>query len=242
MIPRAGSYTPPAGYDAVALAANPFVSALTGSRAMRNRQGVDRSEKVVRFVLNDPSLPNVTLPVPATFASAPGGAVTIRSGGVGLVYRDIGPAADALAAVAAEATPEVTFTGPDAAWAGVTEVMSGKPVTVSNGIAAIARPANTTADQWYAEQWRPAIATRTDGRAMMLVAGAPRGASTSGAQFARLLVAFGARNALQFDNRSSTELFRPRPRDGTCGSAGACITQYGWERDIPLATMLYSHS
>jgi hypothetical protein len=77
---------------------------------------------------------------------------------------------------------------------------------------------------------------------MMLVAGAPTGTSTSGPQFARLLVAFGARNALQFDNRSSTELFRPRPDNGTCTHAGACITQYGWERDIPLATMLYSHS
>lgn len=241
VIARAGAYAPPAGYDAVALAANPFAGSLSGSRSMRNAQGVNRLETVVRFVLNDPSQANVTLPVRATFASSPGGAVTIPGGGVGLVYRDTGPAADALAQVAAAATPEITFTQPDAAWAGVTEVMSGKPVMVTNGVAAVAKPANTTSDQWYAEQWRPAIATRTDGRAMLVVAGAPTGQSTSGSQFARLLVAFGARNALQFDNRSSTELYRPRPSNGTCANAGACITQYGWERDIPLATVLYSH-
>ena len=104
------------------------------------------------------------------------------------------------------------------------------------------KPANTTGDQWYAEQWRPAIATRRDGRAMMLIAGSPSGASTSGAQFARLLVAFDARDALQFDNRSSTELYRRHPSNGSCTHAGNCKTEWGWERDIPAATMLYSHS
>jgi hypothetical protein len=240
VIARSGRYTPPAGYDAVALASNPFTHALTGTTQMRNVHGVDRLEPVIRFVLNDPALPNVTLRVPATFAAAPGGSVTIPSGGVGLVYRDIGTAATAFAAVAAEASPGVTFTQPDAAWADATEVMSGKPVVVTKGVAAVAKPENTTSDQWYAEQWRPAIATRTDGTAMMIVAGSPTGRSTSGSQFARLLVAFGARQALQFDNRSSTELYRPRPDNGTCDSAGACVTEYGWERDIPLVTTISS--
>src|SRR5204862_3073126 len=127
---------------------------------------------------------------------------TVPTGGVALVYRNIGTAHDGFAAINNQASPQVTVTEPDAAWTQVTEVMSGKPVLVTNGAAITTRPPNTTSDQWDAEQSRPAIATRMDGKAMMLVAGSPNGTSTTGAQFGRVLVAFGARNALQFDNRS----------------------------------------
>jgi Phosphodiester glycosidase len=242
VIHRAGPYTPPAGYEAVALAADPFRQVLSGNRILRNRHGVDRPEHVIRFVLNDASQPDVTTHVAVTFPAAPGGPVTVPAGGVGLVFRNIGTAHDGFVAISRQASPGVTVTQPDAAWARVTEVMSGKPVLVKNGAAVTAKPANTTADQWYAEQWRPAVATRNDGKAMMLVAGSSTGSSTTGAQFGRLLVAFNARNAIQFDNRSSTELYRPRLHNGTCTYAGACYTQWNWERDIPLATMLYSHS
>lgn len=242
VIGRAGTYTPPAGYEAVALATNPFKHVLTGNRLMRNRYGINRLEHVIRFVLNDASQPDVTAKVAVTFPATPAGSVTVPTGGVGLVFRNIGTAHDGFTAISQQASPIVSVTQPDAAWTRVTEVMSGKPVLVTNGAAITARPPNTTSDQWDAEQWRPAIATRTDGKAMMLVAGSPTGTSTTGAQFARLLVAFDARDAIQFDNRSSTELYRPRPSNGTCSHAGACYTQWGWERDIPLATMLYSHS
>jgi len=241
VIGQAGTYTPPAGYEAVALATNPFKHVLTGDRLMRNRYGVNRLEHVIRFVLNDASQPDVTTKVAVTFPVTPGGGVTIPTGGVGLVYRNIGTAHDGFAAISKQATPRVTVTQPDAAWTRVSEVMSGKPILVTDGAAKTAKPSNTTSDQWYAEQWRPAIATRTDGKAMMLVAGSP-GTSTTGAQFGRLLVAFGARQAIQFDNRSSTELYRPHPNNRTCSHAGTCNTQGNWERDIPLATMLYSHS
>ena len=241
VIGRAGTYTPPTGYDAVALTTNPFTHVLTGDRLIRNRHGVNRLEHVLRFVLNDASQPDVSTKVVATFPTAPATSITIPTGGVGLVYRDIGTAHDGFLAISKQSSPQVAVTQPDAAWSRVTEVMSGKPVLVTNGTAAIAKPENTTSDQWYAEQWRPAIATRTDGKAMMLVAGSPTSTSTTGAQFGRLLVAFGAQNAIQFDNRSSTELYRPHPNNGSCSHTGACNTQWGWERDIPLATMLYSH-
>lgn len=242
VIGRAGTYTPPPGYEAVALATNPFKHVLTGDRLIRNRQGVNRLEPVTRFVLNDASQPDVIAQVAVAFPAAPATSVTVPTGGVGLVYRAIGTAHDGFLAIQNQASPHLNVTQPDADWTRVTEVMSGKPVLVTNGTAITSKPANTTSDQWDAEQWRPAIATRTDGKAMMLVAGSPTGASTTGAQFGRLLVAFGARTAIQFDNRSSTELYRPRPDNGSCSYAGACNTQWDWERDIPLATMLYSHS
>jgi hypothetical protein len=198
-------------------------------------------EHVRRFVIDDTTQPNVTVRLPVTFPATGATSVTIPSGGVGLVYRSIGVAASGFAAIARMSTPTVVVNQPDAAWAAVTDVMAGKPILVHGGVAAVAKPGNTTSDQWYAEQWRPAIATRRDGKAMMLIAGSPSGTSTSGAQFARLLVAFGARDALQFDNRSSTELYRPHPDNGTCAYAGRCTTEWGWERDIPAATMLYSH-
>jgi Phosphodiester glycosidase len=241
VIGRSGAYTPPAGYLAVALASNPFASSLTGDRTMRNAHGVNRMEHVRRFVIDDTTRPNVTNRVPVIFPATGATTVTIPSGGVGLVYRSVGIAATGFAAIARMSNPTVVVTQPDAAWAAVTDVMAGKPILVHGGVAAVAKPANTTGDQWYAEQWRPAIATRRDGRAMMLIAGSPTGSSTSGAQFARLLVSFGARDALQFDNRSSTELYRPHPSNGSCSHAGVCETEWQWERDIPAATMLYSH-
>ena len=241
VIGEAGPYTPPAGYLAVALATNPFATSLTGDRTMRNAHGVNRMEHVRRFVIDDITQPNVTDRVPVTFPTTGATTVTIPSGGVGLVYRSFGVAATGFAAIAKMASPTVVVNQPDAAWATVTDVMAGKPILVKGGVAAVAKPTNTTSDQWYAEQWRPAIATRRDGKAMMLIAGSPTGTSTSGAQFARLLVAFGARDALQFDNRSSTELYRPHPNDRSCSYAGTCKTESGWERDIPAATILYSH-
>jgi Phosphodiester glycosidase len=241
VIGQSGPYTPPAGYLAVALGSNPFATSLTGDRTIRNAHGVNRMEHVRRFVIDDITQPNVTDRVPVTFPAAATTSVTIPSGGVGLVYRSVGVAATGFAAIATMSSPSVVVTQPDAAWAAVTDVMAGKPILVKQGVGAVARPANTTSDQWYAEQWRPAIATRRDGRAMLLIAGSSTGASTTGAQFARLLVAFGARDALQFDNRSSTELYRPHPSNGSCSYAGICKTEWNWERDIPAATMLYSH-
>jgi hypothetical protein len=240
VIGQSGPYTPPDGYLAVALASDPFATSLTGDRMMRNAHGVNRMEHVRRFVIDDTTQPNVTDRVPVTFPTT-GATVTIPTGGVGLVYRNVGVAATGFIAIAKTSSPTVVVNQPDARWAKVTDVMAGKPILVSGGVAALAKPGNTTSDQWYAEQWRPAIATRRDGRAMMLIAGSPTGASTSGAQFARLLVAFGARDALQFDNRSSTELYRRHPNNRSCSHAGNCKTEWGWERDIPAATMLYSH-
>ena len=72
----------------------------------------------------------------------------LPSGGVGLVYRSVGIAATGFAAIARMSNPTVVVTAPDAAWAAVTDVMAGKPILVDGGVAAVAKPANTTGDQW----------------------------------------------------------------------------------------------
>jgi hypothetical protein len=80
---------------------------------MRNRYGVNRLEHVIRFVLNDASQPDVTTKVAVTFPATPGGAVTVPTGGVGLVYGDIGMAHDGFTAISKQTSPRVTSTGPD---------------------------------------------------------------------------------------------------------------------------------
>jgi hypothetical protein len=120
--------------------------------------------------------------------------------------------------------------------------MGGKPQVVKNHTPITIKDAYTTNDQWYAQQWRPAIATTTTGKGMLVVIGGLRGAtSTTGAQFARMLAQLGAKDAMQFDNRSSTELFLPRPLRGGCATSnyGTCYTMSpGWERSIPVAISL----
>src|SRR5207302_8987091 len=133
----------------------------------------------------------------------------------------------------------ITISAP--AWAAATNIVGGKPQIVANGTS-ITRPDTfTTTDQWSAQQWRPAIATTTRGNGMMIVIGAANGqTSTTGPQFARMLAQLGAKDAIQFDNRSSTELFLPNTTNHHCVTThGACYTQQaGWERDIPVAISL----
>jgi hypothetical protein len=73
------------------------------------------------------------------------------------------------------------------------------------------------------------------------------GTSLTGAQFGRVLAALGAKNALQLDNRHSTELFlhasASTPSNGLCaGGPGACYTvEPHYERSIPEAAYLTYH-
>ena len=136
VIGQAGPYTPPSGYVAVALTTNPFTTSLSGDRTMRNPHGVDRMEHVRRFVIDDITQANVTDRVPVIFPTIGTTTVSIPTGGVGLVYRDVGIAATGFAAIAKMASPTVVVTQPDAAWAAVTDVMAGKPILVTGGVAA----------------------------------------------------------------------------------------------------------
>jgi hypothetical protein len=223
------------------LTGNPFSGSLSGTRLWADPTGRAKVDTVGAFVLQQARTATTTQSY--RVAKVTKARVTVSRGHVLLVYlkAPTGVAATGFAAILKEVPASVLVTQPTAAWRSVTDTMGGKPMMVADGKAITRKPADTTDDQWYPEQWRPAIATTAGGRAAMVVIGATgwRSQSTKGAQFAQMLQLLGYTNALEFDNRSSTELYRPTPNDGSCVYRGFCRTMYwGWERDIPAATVL----
>ena len=233
----------PSGYRAVIIHNAPFRTLLHGSNTYTNPTGLNKAEAVSSFYL----VPTGAATTRAAFTvSAPADptSATVPANGAVLVMPSTGIANDGFTTVLAQPTPKVNITTSDPAWAAVTNVVGGKPQVVANGVAITQRDSFTTADQWSAQQWRPALATTTSGKGMMIVIGAANGqTSTTGPQFARMLAQLGAKDAIQFDNRSSTELFLAGTNNRHCVTAhGACYTQQaGWERDIPVAISLRYH-
>jgi hypothetical protein len=107
--------------------------------------------------------------------------------------------------------------------------MGGKPQLVSNGTASTTRPNFVDPWQWDNPHWRPAVVKSASGKGWLVVAGGSRGVGIQASTWARMLVQMGAREAMGFDNNSSTELYRPGVTP---------ITAYGYERSIPSATIL----
>jgi hypothetical protein len=228
-------------YAAVMLTGNPFATSLSGARRWADPTGRGRLDTVGSFVLQQAGAAVVTRSYPVVQVTK--SQVKVPRGHVLLTYLKAraGVAASGFGAVLQTTPASVEVTQPASAWTAVTDTMAGKPMVVVNGKAISHRPADTTDDQWYSQQWRPAIATTAGGRAAMVVIGATGwgSQSTKGAQFGRMLQQLGYTDAIEFDNRSSTELFRPTPNDGSCRSSGSCQSMYrGWERDIPAATVL----
>ena len=110
--------------------------------------------------------------------------------------------------------------------------MGGKPQLVNNGTAIAARPAFVDPWQWDNPHWRPAVVKTATGQGWLVVAGGNRGVGIQATTWAKMLVQMGARDAMGFDNNSSTELYRP---------GVSPITAYGYERYIPSATFLSYH-
>jgi len=240
---RAGSDIPiPAGYRAIILGGSPLGTSLRGTSHFTNTSGLGKNEQVGSFYLVPAGTPT-TKATYAVSAPAPGAtSVTVPRHSTVLVMPASGLASTGFDTILAQPTPTVAVSVPDPAWAGVSDVMGGKPQVVKNGTPITTRDTYTTADQWDAEQWRPAIATTTHGNGMFIVIGGLNGGtSTTGAQFARMLAQLNISNAMQFDNRSSTELYVPRPSRGGCVTrkSGTCYTMMPrWERDIPVAVTL----
>jgi hypothetical protein len=117
-------------------------------------------------------------------------------------------------------------------WDVVDDVMGGKPQLVNNGIAIAARPTFMDPWQWDNPHWRPAVVKTAAGQGWLVVAGGSNGVGIQSTTWAKMLVQMGARNAMGFDNNSSTELYRP---------GVAPVTAYGYERYIPSATFLSYH-
>jgi hypothetical protein len=228
-------------YAAVMVSGNPFSTSLSGVRRWADPTGSAKVDTVRSFVFQQAAVPVATKTYRVVKVTK--SRVRVPRGHVLLTYlkTSTGVAAAGFEAILKEQPSSVAVTQSTATWQSVTDTMAGKPMMVQGGKAITRKPADTTDDQWYPEQWRPAIATTAGGRAAMVVIGATgwRSQSTKGAQFAEMLQQLGYTDAIEFDNRSSAELFRPKPNDGSCMYDGSCHGMYwGWERDIPVATVV----
>ena len=232
----------PTGYRAVIVAGQPFRHGLRGTNHVTNSTGLNKQEAVSSFYYLPAGTATTKLSFPITTPPTGATSVTVPPRRTVLIMTANGIASAGFDTDLAKPTPSVTISTSDPAWSNVSDVMGGKPQVVKNHTAITAKDAYTTNDQWYSQQWRPAIATTTTGKGMLIVIGGLHGAtSTTGVQFARMLAALGAKNAIQFDNRSSSELFLTRPNHGGCATtnSGTCYTMSpGWERTIPVATSL----
>jgi hypothetical protein len=216
---------------------------LRGSAGYTNKTGSGVRETVSAFTLGLLGLRTPTRAIAIDAVAASTRKLTVPRGGEVLVMKSRGVAATGFAARLALATPTVRVTTSPKAWADVTDVISGKPQVVNNGTPMVTKPRYVTADQWYPEQFRPAIASSRDGHGWFIMVGSVnglRGTSLTGSQFARVLAQLGAKNALQLDNRHSTEIYLPHPSNGMCTSgSGTCHTLMPhYERSIPEAAYL----
>jgi hypothetical protein len=234
----------PSGYTAVVL--DSTLRPLRGHVAYTNTTGSGVRETVSAFSLNALGLRPPVRAIPIDAVSAGARRVTVPRGGAVLLMKSGGLAAAGFASRLALTTPTVQVTMSPAAWAKVTDVISGKPQVVTNGTAMVKKPSYVSSDQWYPEQFRPAIASSRDGHGWFIMIGSVRGingTSLTGVQFARVLAQLGAKDALQLDNRHSTEIYLPRPSNGMCASGtGTCHTLMpNYERSIPEAAYLTYH-
>jgi hypothetical protein len=231
----------PTGYTAVVLDSS--LRPLRGRTTYTNTTGSNVRESVSAFTLNPAGLAPPKRAIPIDAVSAATRNVTVPRAGAVLVMKAGGVASTGFAADLALATPSVTVTMSPAAWAKVTDVISGKPQVVTNGTPLLKKPIYVSQDQWYPEQFRPAIASTSNGHAWFIMIGSVRGingTSLTGAQFAQVLAQLGAKNALQLDNRHSTEIYLKHPSNGMCLSGtGTCHTLMPhYERSIPEAAYL----
>lgn len=231
--------TVPSGYVGYVLPSAVLRDTLRGARGgYKFSSGANVSETVAGFRFAVPNITHGTASVPTSQPAAcptgtcdAGTALTVPSGGVVLLAKAGGVAATGLSARAAAGSPVSVSTDP-AGWDTVGDVMGGKPQLVANGRAITQRPSYVDSWQWDNAHWRPAIVRAANGQGWMLVAGGKNGVGIKGLTWAKMLVQMGARDAMGFDNNSSTELFRPGVRP---------LTAYGYERDIPSATYLAYH-
>jgi hypothetical protein len=228
--------TIPSGYAGWVISSSALRGALAGRDGYTNSSGAGTRETVVAFRFADPAATTtqtVSMPIARpsacrTGTCAAGKGVLVPTGGVLLVAAAGQQAANGLSRLASGAAA-VTTTVDDARWAAVTDVMGGKPQYVKYGHALAQRPAFVDDWQWSYDHWRPALVQARHGDGWLVICGGSGAVGVTGGTWGRMLVQLGAKNAMGFDNNSSTELFQP-------GSTP--ITAYGFERSIPSATAL----
>jgi hypothetical protein len=229
----------------VASAAKPtlFSGMLQGTEQINNSTGLKTGETVRGFRFGEGTGTTTTVGLQFASAAACGGYicrgqidVPLASGQV-LMITKAGHFADADLEQRANSTSHtITITTDTPRWAGVQDVMGGKPRLVKNGQVSYpipnGNPPMMSSDgwQWRYPHWRPAVAeTKTRGW-LIITGGVHYGDGVYGWNWGKMLVQLGAQNAMGFDNNSSTELFVP----GT----GTYTFSPGWERPITEATAL----
>src|SRR5439155_10072285 len=209
----------PSGSIAAVATGDALARLLRGTKPLRNSTGLGVAETAKGFVLDDGltagTVPRSLLPLaaPATGATS----VAVPAGGAVLVASANGIAGQGLTPLLARAGP-LSVTAPEPTWAAVTDVMGGKPQLVIRGVPVSARPDYVDTWQWTCGGgcWRTALSVTGMRRASLVVDGDVRGGGVTMPVFARMLRQLGAANAMGFDNNGSTDMFRPRPNDGSC--------------------------
>jgi hypothetical protein len=227
--------TVPSGYVGFVVPSTVLRTTLRGSRggySFTTGSGTNDTVAAFRFAASSPvvtaAMPTSQPAACPTGTCAAGVQLTVGASDVVLLAKSGGMAATGLSARASAGAP-VNVTLDASQWSTVSDVMGGKPQLVRNGAAISQRPGYVDPWQWDNPHWRPAVVKATNGQAWMIVAGGANGVGIHATTWARMLVQMGAKNAMGFDNNSSTELFRP---------GVSPVTAYGYERSIPSATYL----
>jgi Phosphodiester glycosidase len=224
----------------------PFRTMLTGVQHVTNSRGVGEIAAGFHFSVAGASPTSVLLPFSAgtcgTYVCAQSTAVTLPLGsGESLLIAKAGNSAALGLTTLAQGSSHAVRVPLDASgWGNVTEVMGGKPQLVKNGLPMYATPwhnppmMSSDCWQWCYQHWRPALAVSKQGYGWMIITGGASQTGVYGWDWSRMLVQLGAKDALGFDNNSSTEIDAP----GT----GIFSFMRGWQRDITDATSLSYHS
>jgi hypothetical protein len=220
-----------------------FTDMLQGSEHVANSTGLGTGETVRGFRLSEGTGVTTTTQLQVVNTTTCGGYVchgqidVPLAAGEALVIAQAGHFADAGLEYRATSSAHALTISTDAPrWAGVTDVMGGKPRLVKDGKvvypAPWVNPPMMSPDgwQWDYPHWRPAVA-ETATRGWLIITGGVRYADgVRGWNWGKMLVQLGARNAIGFDNNSSTELYVP--------NRGTWTFSPGWQRPITEATAL----
>jgi Phosphodiester glycosidase len=227
----------PTGDRAVILQRSPFATSVRAPpgvasfAALPAAYALHQSERPVQYL---------TTPISRPAAGATG--VTVPVGGAVLVVRSGGSAAAGFDQLLAGPQPQVLVNVTDQAWAGVTDVMGGKPILVKDGTAVTVRPPTMTDYQWSGTTARIALGETADGRGViaMLNGGNRSTAGVTAPELAAALLPLGVTNAIAFDAGPVPEMYSLRYRNRTClPSPGWCYRSSKGETTPALASALY---
>jgi hypothetical protein len=227
----------PSGDRAVILQRSPFA---TSVRAPVGVASFAALPAAYALHLSEQPVQYLTTPISRPAAGATN--VTVPVGGAVLLVRSGGSAAAGFDQLLAGAQPQVQVNGTDQAWAGVTDVMGGKPILVKGGTAITARPATMTDYQWSGTTARIALGETADGRGVIAIlnGGNHSTAGVTASQFAAALLPLGVTNAIGFDAGPVPEMYSLRYRNRTClPSPGWCYRSSNAATTPPLASALY---